>query len=672
MSAGNPPPDERVNRVGFKVNSFGFCRQCRRLITLSNPDLLACPHCRQPLAPVQYIRLNDLHAGLIGSQELIAFDCVLAGESAPKAAPVKWKARCRRCGKEEEIDLSKEDGDHEVYATFIQSLASPSLGPIPRLVKKLLTKLYDEPCPKKKGGSHEWDVHPIAYRDFKIIKIRPHTPFEDFSSSNVFERTLQAISLETRLDVQVFTAVGRVVPHATKRTLTPIIEVSIPKTEIAKRPCLEEIEEAQRFFYERKVSEWLEYLEPRFAPQIAGREDAKLAGLLTSSSPMFVRIGPRLVLTTLRTLFFGDTRTGKGTIIRWIRDKLGIYEHLIGETARRTGLGFTVDSETSIIIWGILPQADGRLALIEGLHGFPSDQLLQLREALYQGYLSVHMKVSGKRYCRTRIIADANPPRPLEAEAFWVLAIPKPRCFKDPIDITRWDLFIPFARGDVEQEKIMQLQDREDDQEFIKAFRTVVKLAWSLRPHEIQLTPGAYQTLNAKTSRLIDAYAFPLVPLVHQGFRENLLKVSAAFAVISLSLEDGKLVIKPSHIESATEFYQYLFQRWELDAAKDRYTEPGLTESDWLIIRNALAEEDALVKVLEVLALKQLDGRSLAAEVGYAYSYVRKLVAKLKELGLVDRIAGAYSLTKKGVEAFKRLPEIGAEIENVEERGGGE
>ena len=510
-----------------------------------------------------------------------------------------------------------------------------------------------------------------SYGDFRIIKIRPHTPFEDFSSGNVFERTLQAISLEPRLDVQVFTALGRVVSHTTNRSLTPIIEYCIPKTEIAKRPSPEEIEQARKFFYERSLNGWLEFLEPRFAPQIAERADAKLAGLLTSASPMFVRIGPKLVLTTLRTLFFGDTRTGKGTIIRWIRDRLGIYEHLIGETARRTGLGFTVDNETGIIIWGILPQADGRLALIEGLHGFPPDQLLQLREALYQGYLSVHMKVSGKRYCRTRIIADANPPRPLEMEAFWVLSIPKAHCFKDPIDITRWDLIVPFARGDVEQEKIMELQDREDDQEFIKAYRTVVRLAWSLRPDEIQLTPEAYHMLNTETSKLIDAYAFPLVPLVHQGFRENLLKVSAAFAAISLSLEDGKLVIKPSHVESATQFYEYLFERWELGAAKDRYTEPGLTETDWLIVKDALAEEDALVKVLEVLALKQLDGRSLAAETGYAYSYVRKLVARLKELGLVDRMGGAYSLTRKGVEAFKRLPEINAETEVVEEREGG-
>jgi len=616
------------------------------------------------MLPVLYISLNDISARLIDTKELVAFDVILAGESAPKAAPAKWRVRCGRCGDEEKIDLIPEspEADQEAYMFFIQSLASPSLGPTPHLIKRLLqrrSRLCKESgeCEKCR---HDWEVEPIEYRDFKIIGIRPLIPFEDFTSSDVFERTLQAIALTSSLDVQCFTAVGRVVSHATKRNLTPIIEYVIPKVEVAKRPSAEEIEEARRFFYERSVNEWLEELENKFAPQIVGRSDAKFAGLLTSSSPLFVRIGSRSFLTTIRTLFIGDTRTGKGTIIRWIRDKLGVYEHIIGETARRTGLGFTVDNEAGIITWGVLPQADRRLALIEGLHGFPSDQLLQLREALYQGYLSVHMKVSGKRYCRTRIIADANPPNPLAREAFWCLAIAKVRCFRDPIDITRWDLMVPFAEIDVDRKRIMELQDRPDDPEFVRAYKTIVSLAWSLRPDEIELTPEAYHALNAKAGELIDAYAFPLVPLVHQGFRENLLKVSAAFAVISLSLEDGRLIIGRSHVESAAEFYQYLFDRWELGGAKDRYAEPGLTDSDWLIIKNTLAEEDALIKILEVLALKQLDGQSLAAETGYAYSYVRKLVARLKELGLVDRVGGTYTLTRKGVEAFKRLPEIGA------------
>lgn len=648
--------------------NLGFCGKCKKLIQSKNP-VLACVDCGQPVTPVEYIRLTDLNAKLIHADKLIAFDGVLAGESAPKAAPVRWRISCRKCGKIIEIDFGQEDP--ELFLAFIQSLASPTLGPTAGLVRQIIAEkepeVYHDVCGggADGGGRHEWKAEPIEYADFKLINVKPYLRFEETTPGNLFERPLTAVVLSTNLDTQTFTAIGRIVPHTTKRTLTPVIEHVIPRMEAAKRPPPEEIEMARGFFYNRSLREWLNDIEDKFCPQIAERAAAKLVALLTSASPIFIRIGPAVRLATIRSLFYGDARTGKGTLIRWVRDGLGIMQHVIGETARRTGLGFTVDTENRMILWGVLPQADGRLALIEGLHGFPSDQLLQLREALYQGYLDVHMQVSGRRLCRARILADANSPRPLGSEAFWCLAIPKARCFKDTVDITRWDLIVPFDEKEVDKDAIMRKQDRPDDPEFVRAYKTVTRLAWSLKSDEIELAAEAYRELNDKAAQMIDEYSFPLIPLVHPGYRENLLKLSAAFAVVALSLEDGKLIITADHVRLAAELYEYLFEKWELGAAKERYVEPGLTESDWLVIKNALQEEDALVKIIETLALKQLDGHSLAAETGYEYSYVRKLVARLKELGLVDRVHGSYGLTRRGVEAFKRLPQLRAEGEGV-------
>jgi len=673
MSAGNLPPDERLDRVGFK-SLLGFCISCKKLYPLSG-SVKVCPACGQPLQEVIPVNLARINASMINKE--IAMDVVLTGESGPKATPVKWRFVCRKCGEDLPLDfrdtIEFENKQINLLHFFIESMATPSKGPTTSLVRKVANQFlpkYNSEC--KKGGKHQWHLEPEEYIDFKVVNIRPDISLYGEEFGETFERNYTAITLDTdNLDSQIFTAVGRVVPHTPRRDLIPVIEHIIPKRKLATKPLKEELKHTKEFFRFMELNNWLEFLEPRFCPGIVGRPDAKLAALLTIASPAHVQIkaSGRTILSTLRTIFIGDTRTGKGSIIRWVRDNLRVDAYAIGETSRRTGLGFTVDKDTGLLIWGVLPMADGRLALIEALHGFPSDQLMQLREALYQGHIVVRMKVSGRRFCRCRILADANAPKHLEMEAYWCLAIPKVKCFRDPIDITRWDILVPFSTKDVGREEIAEKQDRPDNIQFIKALETLRNFAWSLRGSEINLSDDAYKELKTTSKELIEEYSFPLVPIVHDGFRENLLKTAAAFAVCCLNVKDGILEIAPEHIDLARKFYEHLFDRWELGAAKERYEEPGLTQADWLVIKEALKEEDALIKILEIVALKQLDGRSLAAESGYAYSYVRKLVARLKELGLVDRRGGVYELTRKGVDVHKRLPELWEE--GGDEKGGG-
>lgn len=648
----DPTPMKSKNTAGFKDKSkLGFCKRCKALISLSSP-IKVCPTCGQPLDEVFLVNLARLDANLIGKS--VAMNVVLTGESNPKAAPVKWSIKCRRCGVEDSIDFLEE----ELYPIFVESLASPAHGPTPGLVKRIADRQCGI-CPKTKR-KHSWEVRVEAYRTFKVITVRPDISSEEISFGEAFERNYPAILLDPSglESCQVFTAICRVQPHTRKRDLIPIIEYVIPRRTIAVRPSREQLEYARGFFKFREFDDWLEFVEPRICPQIVKRSDAKLAALLTVNSPLYFRLGGRHILTVLRTIFIGDGRTGKGSIIRWFRDRLRVNAYAVGETAKRTGLGFSIDKDTRILTWGVLPQADGTLALIEALHGFASDQLSQLREALYQGQILVRMAVSGRRFCRARIIADANSRGPLSHEAFWVLAIPKVRCFKDVIDLTRWDLFIPFSSTDVDRKEIAQKQDRPEDREFIKALCILTNFAWSLKPSELVITDDAYKSLNDESAEIIERYCFPLVPIVHDGFRETLLKVSASFAIASLNLKDGSIRIEPEHIELAKTFFEHLFDRWELSNAIELYTEPGLTEADWVVLREQLKEDSAKVKILKTLALKNLDGKALAAETGYSYNYIRQPISELKEVGLIDRRGGVYVLTKKGVQAFKRLQEI--------------
>ena len=311
-----------------------------------------------------------------------------------------------------------------------------------------------------------------------------------------------------------------------------------PLNEIFNITITEEDHALFKQYFSKPIKEFARDNDNTIANWIVGRRLAKLTAALVLHSPLMLPYNGKLEFSALRSLFYGESTTGKSEIQRGI-DKMQIPSYVISEIARRTGLAGTVDNENNVIIWGVLPENDRGYVGLDGLQALSETDLLQLREAIRQGTVEIRMKVSGKALARTRIIATANPrENSLSNYVYKAQALLDCRPFSDPTELTRWDLYVPFVADDVSAEAKAKAHAHKPAIPF-EIYRKHVFFAWQLEPDDILFTNEALATLEKAYIKLL-RYKSSEVPIVHDGIKFTLFKLAASFAILLHNVYDTK------------------------------------------------------------------------------------------------------------------------------------
>lgn len=332
--------------------------------------------------------------------------------------------------------------------------------------------------------------------------------------------------------------------------------------------------------------------------------------------------------------------------------------HVYGEATSRTGLVWSIDSDLKLLRWGALPLADGRICVIEGLHSLGEDEMTQLREALVQQRIEVHRMVSGSAWIRTRILADSNSAsgNMLNDFLFKCSALRDSRCFKNPIDLTRWNIIIPFGSEDVEPDEMYSISP-PTSAEKAETFKSLVRWAFSLKMDDIDVSKEAYDEAVKLYKILKDGYAVGDIPLIHNGTPLNILRIVASYAILRFDLENGKVAVRAEHVRDVVKWLTEIYEAWDLQKYK-RYCEASDVAGEELsLIKTEIMEDEngeELKRILfEIGKRTTIQGEELAGVLGISYGTVRRRVGKLKEMGLIRRTAYGYCLTKKGLKFLK-------------------
>ena len=208
---------------------------------------------------------------------------------------------------------------------------------------------------------------------------------------------------------------------------------------------------------------------------------------------------------------------------------------------------------------------------IEGLHKFNTEQIMQFREVLAQRKVVVTKKVTGEAWARTRIIADANANKPLTHYVHRCQAIRDVRTFADPVDITRFDLLVPFVAEDVEETEVAKtLTVNPASREEKALLKRLILFAWSRNINHISFTDEAVNKLQSTFPEMLSTYGLSDIPLVHRGSMWSLARIAASFAILMFNTSDNKTIsVEPKHIDLAREYLEQLFALWELKEYKD-------------------------------------------------------------------------------------------------------
>ena len=584
----------------------------------------------------QRLRFTDLSGELVGKR--VAIMAHISGESGVKAVFAKFKAVCPRCRSERTYDASTDPG--RLYGLMVGETA----GEMPN---------DTEGACGESGLPHNWvvspsDEPPLTYQG---VLLRD-TSTTDEPSSGPTSGSLMGGYLLGRVPQNKDVALeGTLVVNPRNSNIELLADVLRQELPSADSFDLnpDEVEALKNYFpaYAESLKS-MEFLASKCNPRIAGRDQAKLAVLLAYLSPTWIEVSGQLRPGTIRVMLFGDPRQGKGSVEDYLRQKLRLGKHAIGETSSRTGITYTIDSERGMVVWGVMVEADRGLVVLEALHKFPAEDLATMRETLAKLYVEVRRSYSARAWARTRVVADSNSRQEMGLYPYPCMALRELPCFKDQADLTRWDLAIPFKAGEVDPDRIADVTLHGlDDPQFLSNLKSLILWAWSRHPRSIRFDDGAIEGAKAAFKDLLARYSVPEVPVVNEDSLLSLLRISAAFAALTFSTSDGvTLEVKGEHVRLAKEFVEELLEMLELEDYKIMHGELSVTEEDRKEYSALIRRSELASKIIEALAKGPRNSSDLAEDTGHESPSIRRVCAELKAIGVVEKVSPGYRLTK--------------------------
>jgi DNA-binding MarR family transcriptional regulator len=604
-------------------------------------------------------KLSKIEAFLVGKK--VKFKALLVGEAVGFALEKKACLVCENCGENFfEFDLSDEKNFLLTYARIKKQKLEPNTLNIdmPRLG-----------CGKDRKRPHsfkfEFEQNDLVNLSILYVKELPEEidAFSDEEYQSLASKTWKIYYLGIPKNVKRIQVEAYTVKNPSTNEIE-FISYNIKPLEdefLAIKITREDHQTFKRYFSDDNLFPTI--LEDQIAPHIVGRNFAKLSMLLTLHSPYKIPdiFNSRLIRGSLRTIWIGDTKTGKsemGRDVTYMFYKIG--ELIFGETSSRAGLTYTIDTENRTIIWGALPTNDRKFVFIDGIHSITSEEIEQMREVLEQDVVKVSRSVSGERLARVRIIATLNPNHPPMKNYYYkVQALMDTNVFRNPVDITRWDIIIPFTNEDVEGNVIAEARPKERPIPY-EIFRRHIFWVWALEPNQIRYSEDAKEKI-IEFSKELFVYISSQCPLIHAGVRDHLTRLAVAFACLRHSVlfdENGNFLcveVMKEHVEQAKEFLEEMIQNLDYDLFVLKNKEQtDLTKEEFEEILKEISDRE--ISVLKQLVNGPKKSRELASILGIGERTVKEYYNNLRKFNLIITSQGfGVKLTTRGILFLKML-----------------
>lgn len=285
-------------------------------------------------------------------------------------------------------------------------------------------------------------------------------------------------------------------------------------------------------------------------------------------------------------LIIGDSGQAKTTLVERLMVHYKCGELLSGESARRTGLVYSLQQSGSkgnwSLMWGAMPLNDGGLLTVDELSGMAEDDLAKMSDVRSSGIAKSTGVVTAETTARTRIIFISNPRngRQLKAENYGVSSVLK--LFGKAEDVRRLDFAVAVASGEVESDIVNRaVSDMPVVQHRYTSEKCKLRVmwAWSRRTENIIFEPEATAAILKAASDMGKRYSsrIPLVEAADQRLKIARLAVAAAACVYST--DDGtNVIVKPEHVDFVV---SYLYSTYNSKAlGYDRFSADDFESSD--------------------------------------------------------------------------------------------
>jgi hypothetical protein len=603
-------------------------------------------HAVRPVHASPAARLREMGASQLG--ETYSFDSEILSFEGPLTLPSSISAECRKC-----------DASEAAIGVDPQELAM-----LPDAMRRnRLREIADDAL--HHGASCKAPI--VSYSEAQRV---------DYARLTIGDDPDQTAMAEERDDARFeLHLVGPKPPLGGKARIEAAVQtneftrrlelVSHSFDEIEGRPTSPDLTPEKRLALASIGMLPMEKLRRQVAPDMVGRPIVQEGRLLTLCSiGRIPDINGKEIRGTLTEALDGDTTTNKSESAKDSSDQ-GFGPVLQAENASRTGLLYSITESNSggwRLTWGQLPRQHGRWCVIDGLEAWHSERQGELRAAMRDQAVSVDRVVRGKRPVRVRLTITANPNKSMREYPFKCMAIPDTRPFARGPDMARVDLWYLFAKDDVSSKDISNRSLVERPVAY-EDFRDLVWWAWSRRPGDVSYAVAAKELIRTESSRMMDEYGSALIPIVSDGFRDTLCRVSAAEAALHFSTIDGEaLVVGEEHARAAVDFLRRMYDAIDLRAFRE-HNEEGRVVDGGSCLQLAVRVGRRGILILGKLAshADPVSANALASELGDTWTgnIVRDEWKSLEGEGLVLVKHGVgASLSVKGTALFSWLRRV--------------
>jgi len=394
------------------------------------------------------------------------------------------------------------------------------------------------------------------------------------------------------------------------------------------------------------------------APTIIGRSIPKFFTALTQHSVLYIR---KSDLGLLKGLFAGDSRCAKTVILLDTTLHLSPLgcEYATAETSTRTGISYTIKQlgDSWEIEWGILPLCDKMLVGLDGLHAWGTDETIQLREVLSQGFINVRRCVKADSPARVRILGAVNLNQkvatyPTRWHATWDSSI------LNHVDRNRWDFIFVFGENDINKEDINK-RHREFKEGKIKrkipvdVWKKHIIWAWQLTPDRIKIEKGTYERIESIANEIHKSFSESKIKPFTNEFFNKFEKMTVAFACLCHSVDkNDNLVVKPEHADVIKEKITEYMNHLELDKVKLSEDFMPLEELESLLLEvRDTNKEKILLYIGNNRGCKQID---ISNSIGMDKGNLSKEINWFQEKNLITSRTN-ITLTESGAELYRKL-----------------
>lgn len=388
--------------------------------------------------------------------------------------------------------------------------------------------------------------------------------------------------------------------------------------------------------------------------RVYGRLDLFSALLLTMCSVTEIPYKSGTIKGVLDTIAIGDTRTGKSLMAQNILSKLNIGGYINGENARLTGVlgGVVRLGDSWIITWGAIPLNDKGFVVIDEATGLSVEDITQMSSVRSGCVATINKVVRGEARARTRLFWIANPRSGKNInEYFWKGFGAFQEFIPVNEDQARYDLVIGASRDDIDTLQDINMKVLDDS--IITKYRNLINFAWNISVENIK--GFDYQYLHQITNELCEKYRGGTL-LIKEAAYEKILRVAAALAVLTGSVEKDKLVLSNKMLEWSKNYLEYIFTRTSIDYS---YYVSKVQEEERLMKQNtdfaiSICSQYPALKVL--LNNTKFRGTQMAEVLGMDRDGVSKLLSQMLLKGLIKMTTGGlYTPSVNLINIIRKL-----------------